>query len=213
MAGGPRLAGRSTRAVECLSDQVARVDRALRLLPLPDVTPPEDYYEPEYEYELPYPVTQRPAYNAAPSRMGGGSSPVGVRGRLLTRTEALAVQRWKRPRGLRTRPRTWPVPVSVRCLRRGRCPRVRQMASKVTSISASAAVRALRLTIRSPFRISPNGKTAGRTAVSDSRSTGRALAPGAKAPSTATAHATTSAPLRIGPAGLMPLVSAAAPLF
>jgi hypothetical protein len=48
------LAGQLERS-ECLSDQVARVDRALRLLPLPDVTPPEDYYEPEYEYELPYP--------------------------------------------------------------------------------------------------------------------------------------------------------------
>jgi hypothetical protein len=48
------LAGQLEKS-ECLSDQVARVDRALRLLPLPDVTPPEDYYEPEYEYELPYP--------------------------------------------------------------------------------------------------------------------------------------------------------------
>jgi hypothetical protein len=48
------LAGRLERS-ECLSGQVARVDRALRRLPLPDVTPPEDYYEPEYDYELPYP--------------------------------------------------------------------------------------------------------------------------------------------------------------
>jgi hypothetical protein len=47
------LAGQLERS-ECLSDQVARVDRALRLLPLPDVTPPEDYYDPGYEYE-PYP--------------------------------------------------------------------------------------------------------------------------------------------------------------
>ena len=48
------LAGQLERS-ECLSDQVARVDRALRLLPLPDVTPPEDYYDPQYEYESPYP--------------------------------------------------------------------------------------------------------------------------------------------------------------
>jgi hypothetical protein len=48
------LAGRLERS-ECLSDQVARVDRALRRLPLPDVTPPEDYYDPGYEYESPYP--------------------------------------------------------------------------------------------------------------------------------------------------------------
>jgi hypothetical protein len=47
------LAGRLERS-ECLSDQVARVDRALRLLPLPEVEPPEDYYDPGYEYE-PYP--------------------------------------------------------------------------------------------------------------------------------------------------------------
>ncbi len=39
------LAGRLERS-ECLSDQVARVDRALRRLPLPDVTPPEEYYDP-----------------------------------------------------------------------------------------------------------------------------------------------------------------------
>jgi hypothetical protein len=49
------LSGQLERS-ECLSDQVARVDRALRRMPLPDVTPPEDYYDPrdEYEYE-PYP--------------------------------------------------------------------------------------------------------------------------------------------------------------
>ena len=47
------LAGRLERS-ECLSDQVARVDRALRRLPLPEVEPPEDYYDPGYEYE-PYP--------------------------------------------------------------------------------------------------------------------------------------------------------------
>jgi hypothetical protein len=48
------LAGQLEKS-ECLSDQVARVDRALRLLPLPEVTAPEEYYEPEYDYELPYP--------------------------------------------------------------------------------------------------------------------------------------------------------------
>jgi hypothetical protein len=48
------LAGQLERS-ECLSDQVARVDRVLRRLPLPDVTPPEDYYDPGYEYESPYP--------------------------------------------------------------------------------------------------------------------------------------------------------------
>jgi hypothetical protein len=48
------LAGRLERS-ECLSDQVARVDRALRRLPLPELMPPEDYYDPEYEYEPPYP--------------------------------------------------------------------------------------------------------------------------------------------------------------
>jgi hypothetical protein len=49
------LAGQLERS-KCLSDQVARVDRALRRLPLPDVTPPEDYYDPYYEYEYePYP--------------------------------------------------------------------------------------------------------------------------------------------------------------
>ena len=47
------LSGRLEKA-DCLSDQVARVDRALRLLPLPEVEPPEDYYDPGYEYE-PYP--------------------------------------------------------------------------------------------------------------------------------------------------------------
>lgn len=47
------LAGRLERS-ECLSDQVARVNRALRRLPLPEVQPPEDYYDPGYEYE-PYP--------------------------------------------------------------------------------------------------------------------------------------------------------------
>jgi hypothetical protein len=47
------LAGQLERS-ECLSDQVARMDRALRRLPLPDLTPPEDYYDPGYEYE-PYP--------------------------------------------------------------------------------------------------------------------------------------------------------------
>jgi hypothetical protein len=48
------LAGQLERS-ECLSDQVARVDRALRRLPLPELTPPEDYYDPGYEYESPYP--------------------------------------------------------------------------------------------------------------------------------------------------------------
>jgi hypothetical protein len=48
------LAGRLEQS-ECISDQVARIDRALRRLPLPDVARPEDYYDPGYEYESPNP--------------------------------------------------------------------------------------------------------------------------------------------------------------
>ena len=39
---------------ECLPAQVPRIDRALRLLPLPELIEPEEVYEPEYDYE-PYP--------------------------------------------------------------------------------------------------------------------------------------------------------------
>jgi hypothetical protein len=47
------LAGRLERS-ECLPAQVPRIDRALRLLPLPELIEPEEVYEPEYDYE-PYP--------------------------------------------------------------------------------------------------------------------------------------------------------------
>jgi hypothetical protein len=42
------LAGRLERS-ECLPAQVPRIDRALRLLPLPELIEPEEVYEPEYE--------------------------------------------------------------------------------------------------------------------------------------------------------------------
>lgn len=47
------LAGRLEHH-RCLTAQVPRIDRALRRLPLPELVEPEEYYEPEYEYE-PYP--------------------------------------------------------------------------------------------------------------------------------------------------------------
>jgi hypothetical protein len=63
-----------------------------------------------------YEAFQRRAYNAAPSRVGPGDSPEGSSGRLVTLTEELAEHSVK-PRGLRRRARSWPVPVRVRCLR------------------------------------------------------------------------------------------------
>ena len=48
------LAGRLERS-ECLPAQVPRIDRALRLLPLPELIEPEEVYEPEYDYEPQYP--------------------------------------------------------------------------------------------------------------------------------------------------------------
>ena len=48
------LAGQLERS-ECLPAQVPRIDRALRLLPLPELIEPEEVYEPEYDYEPPYP--------------------------------------------------------------------------------------------------------------------------------------------------------------
>lgn len=48
------LAGRLERS-ECLPAQVPRIDRALRLLPLPELIEPEEVYEPEYGYGPPYP--------------------------------------------------------------------------------------------------------------------------------------------------------------
>jgi hypothetical protein len=42
------LAGQLERS-RCLTAQVPRIDRALRRLPLPELTPPEELYEPEYE--------------------------------------------------------------------------------------------------------------------------------------------------------------------
>ena len=48
------VAGQLERS-ECLTAQVPRIDRALRRLPLPELTPPEELYAPEYDYEPPYP--------------------------------------------------------------------------------------------------------------------------------------------------------------
>ena len=48
------LAGQLERR-ECLPAQVPRIDRALRLLPLPELIEPEELYEPEYDYEPTYP--------------------------------------------------------------------------------------------------------------------------------------------------------------
>jgi hypothetical protein len=48
------LAGQLERR-ECLTAQVPRIDRALRLLPLPELVEPEEIYEPEQDYEMPYP--------------------------------------------------------------------------------------------------------------------------------------------------------------
>jgi hypothetical protein len=151
---------------------------------------------------------QCPAYSAAPSRVGPGDCPEGDSGRLVTRTEALAVQSWKRPRGRRTRPRTAPVPVKVRCLRWKRRLSSRQKACSTTSIWASGPACALTLTTRSPSRSWPEGKTEGSTAVADLRATRRALAAGASAPSATIAHVATSATVRIRAVSFTPLISA-----
>ena len=48
------FAGQLERS-DCLTAQVPRIDRALRRLPLPELAPPEEVYEPDYDYESPYP--------------------------------------------------------------------------------------------------------------------------------------------------------------